>query len=455
MTVRTSPLGKLRAIVVIICLLVILGIFGYAYLSTLGDTVLDKDTVAEKTENLKTDTDYKYVASYLRECGIGNIKESKINSVENTLETYFYKDMPSEKDLAASISTLFLEYFYDNIDLEDQDAVTDAVLKCMFASIGDPYAYYRTAEEFDEYLSYVQGGNEFVGIGIIIDQNSLTILSVFNDAGAADAGIKRGDKLHGVGDKTVNDTDNVTLTNLLAGEEGSTVDVTVERGGELITFTVTRKRLTETSVTYNMEDDNIGYIMINQFVSATPSEFATAVDALIEDGAVGLVIDLRNNPGGIVNSAIDVVDYIIPDEENRLIASYTYAGGEYVFYTDDGHSVDVPIAVLCNGGSASSSELFLGAIRDFDAAGIIDAVIIGEKTYGKGVVQTTYSLSDGSGITFTIGYFNPPSGVNCNGIGIDPDIILPEDYVNNIHVSTATEEIYKILNDAAELGNAA
>ena len=292
-------------------------------------------------------------------------------------------------------------------------------------------------------------------IGIIIDQNSLTILSVFNDAGAADAGIKRGDKLHGVGDKTVNDTDNVTLTNLLAGEEGSTVDVTVERGGELITFTVTRKRLTETSVTYNMEDDNIGYIMINQFVSATPSEFATAVDALIEDGAVGLVIDLRNNPGGIVNSAIDVVDYIIPDEENRLIASYTYAGGEYVFYTDDGHSVDVPIAVLCNGGSASSSELFLGAIRDFDAAGIIDAVIIGEKTYGKGVVQTTYSLSDGSGITFTIGYFNPPSGVNCNGIGIDPDIILPEDYVNNIHVSTATEEIYKILNDAAELGNAA
>ena len=196
---HTSPLGKLRSIVVIICLLVILGIFGYAYLTTLGDTVLDKDTVTEKTENLKNDPDYNYVSSYLRECGIGNIKESKINNIENILENNFYKDLPDEKVLAERISLLFLEYFYDNIDLEDQEAVTDAVLKCLFVAIEDPYANYRTAKEFEEYISYIEGGSEFVGIGIIIDQNSLVIMSVFNGAGADAAGIKRGDKLHGVG----------------------------------------------------------------------------------------------------------------------------------------------------------------------------------------------------------------------------------------------------------------
>lgn len=455
MTMHTSPLGKLRSIVVIICLLVILGIFGYAYLTTLGDTVLDKDTVTEKTENLKNDPDYNYVSSYLRECGIGNIKESKINNIENILENNFYKDLPDEKVLAERISLLFLEYFYDNIDLEDQEAVTDAVLKCLFVAIEDPYANYRTAKEFEEYISYIEGGSEFVGIGIIIDQNSLVIMSVFNGAGADAAGIKRGDKLHGVGDKTVNDTDKEALINLLAGEDGSTVDITVERDGELITFNVTRARLTEVSVTYNMEDDRIGYIMITQFVSSTPDEFKAAVDYLIGEGALGLVIDLRNNPGGLVDSAMSTIDYLVPDGDGIEIGSYTYPGGEYVYYANDGHHVRVPIAVLCNGGTASASELFAGAMRDFNDAGIIDCVIIGDTTYGKGVVQTSYNLSDGSGITYTIGYCNPPSRVNCNGVGIEPDIFLPEDYVNNTHVEVATEEIYKMLSKTDDIGFAA
>ena len=171
-----------------------------------------------------------------------------------------------------------------------------------------------------------------------------------------------------------------------------------------------------------MEDDRIGYIMITQFVSSTPDEFKAAVD------------------------------YLVPDGDGTEIGSYTYPGGEYVYYATDGHHVRVPIAVLCNGGTASASELFAGAMRDFNDAGIIDCVIIDDTTYGKGVVQTSYNLSDGSGITYTIGYCNPPSRVNCNGVGIEPDIFLPEDYVNNTHVEVATEEnlfVSVAVNDGA------
>ena len=453
MTMHSSPMGKLRGIVIVLCLAVILGIFGYAYVNDVKNSVADKDVIIENVESLEKNPSYHYVSTYIkRECGIGNIYESKVNSIESILETEFYTELPDEMEIAKTTSLLFLEYFYDNIDLEDKDAVTDAVLKCMLASIGDPYAYYRTAEEFDEYLADIAGGGEFVGIGIMIDRNTLVIGTVFNGSGADEAGIKRGDKLHGVGDKTVNDTDNETLLNMIAGEENSTVEITVERGGELYTYTVTRKLIANVSVTYNMEMDSIGYIQITQFVAATPEEFATAVDALTEAGAKALIIDVRNNPGGLLNSVVDVIDYIVPDAEDRMIASYTHSGGEYVYYTTDEHSVDLPIAVLCNGGTASAGELFTGAMRDYGNEGILETVIIGDTTYGKGVAQTSYTLSDGSGITFTIGYFNPPSDVNFNGVGVIPDITVEDNYESDIHVSVAIGELTEMLmNSEAEL----
>ena len=435
-----SPLGKIRVAVIICCLVLILSIFAYAYISNKNNTVSAKDEILNNVESLgNEDFGYSYVSSYFKKYGIGNINSYKINNVESQLEQGFYKELSDERELAYKSTLLFVEYFYDNIDLEDQGAVTDALLKCLFASIDDPYAYYRTADEFNSYIGSLEGGNEFVGIGVLMNQNTLEIQMVYKDSGAEAAGIKRGDVIYGVDGKTVENTPKDELLNMIKGEPDTTVDVTVKRGDELFTFTVTRKTLSERSVLYDMDEDKVGNIQIYQFLSSTVEEFKEAVDYCVNNGAVALVIDVRSNPGGLLNSVVDVIDYLTPDAEDRRIASYTQSGSEYVFYTCDGHSVDLPIAVICNNNTASAGELFTAAMRDYGKDGVLDTVIVGTTTYGKGVAQNSYTLYDNSGITFTIGYFNPPSDVNFNGVGVIPDVAVEEVADTDAPFDTAKE----------------
>ena len=442
-----SPLGKVRTAVIICCLILILSIFAYAYITNENDTVIGKEEIISNLESLgNEDYGYTYVSSYVKKYGISNINSYKINSIESQLEGDFFKELPEEKELAKSIVMLFIENFYDNIDLNDKDKVTDAVLKCFFASLGDPYAYYRTAEEFKEYMTSLEGSEEFVGIGVMMNQETLEILMVFPGSGAEEAGIKSRDVLHAVDGKTLSDVSKEELLALVAGEEGTTVNVTVKRGDELLDFTVTRKTLVERSVVYNMTDDNIGYIQITQFLQTTSAQFIEAVDWCEANGAVALVIDVRYNPGGLLNSVASVIDYLTPDAEDRRIASFTQSGQEYVYYTSDGHSVDLPIAVICNEGTASAGELFTAAMRDYGKEGVLDTVIVGTTTYGKGVVQSSYTLYDSSGITYTIGYYNPPSDVNFDGIGVIPGVLAEEAEGMDAPLDKAIEEVLKLVN---------
>jgi carboxyl-terminal processing protease len=442
-----SPLGKLRWGVAICCVILILGIIGYAYLTDKNDSVIEKNEILEKVETLGgEDYGYTYVSSYVKKYGIENVNTYKINNVESYLESNYYKALPEERELAKNIALLFVEHFYDNIDLSDKTAVTDAVLTCLFASIGDPYAYYRNAKEFEEYVGSLEGGNEFVGIGVLMNQDTLEILMVYPDSGAKEAGIMPHDIIIGVDGKTVETATNEELLDMVRGEVGSTVKVTVNRGGEIIEFTVTRKVLTERSVLYDMSDEKVGYIQITQFLKDTPAQFKEAVDYCEEMGAVALVIDVRYNPGGLLNSVVDVIDYITPDLPTRRIASYTESGNEYVFYTDDGHSVDIPIAVICNSGTASAGELFTAAMRDYGEAKLLKTVIIGKTTYGKGVAQNSYTLYDKSGITYTIGYFNPPSDVNFDGVGVIPDVEVEEESEKDAPLEKAYEKVLELAN---------
>ena len=351
-----------------------------------------------------------------------------------------------KKELAKAISLLFVEYFYDTIDLEDKEAVTDAVLKCMFASIGDPYAYYRTAKEFEDYLTGLEGSEEFVGIGVMMNSDTLEIIMVYPDSGAAEAGIKERDVLYAIEGEEFTKENQEELLNRMKGEPDTTVNVTVKRGEELITYTVTRRTLIERSVYHNMLEGNVGYIQITQFLETTSVQFMESVDYCVANGAVALVIDVRYNPGGLVHTAVEMVDYLVPDAEGRRIASYTQGESEYVYYTTDSHSVDLPIAVICNGYTASSGELFTSALRDYGKDGTMDVVIVGTNTYGKGVLQTSYTLYDGSGITYTIGYCNPPSNVNYDGIGIAPDVEMEEIAAADAPLSVAVEEVLKLVN---------
>lgn len=451
---RASPLGKIRVVVITCCLLLILGIFGYAYLNDKNNSVLEKEDILDRIESTQdNDFGYTYLSSYLKKYGIGNLNTYKINGIESTLEKEFYKSLPEEKELAKSVALLFLEVYYDKVDLNDKEAVTDAILNCLFSSIDDRYAYYRTKAEFEEYMHRLEGGDQFVGIGVLVSQDTLSVSMVFNDSGAEAAGIKARDIIWGVEDKTVEDTPKEDILNMLKGEVGTTVNVVVKRGDELLEFTVERKLLDQRSVYHEMHDDGIGYIQIIQFLENTPEQFKEAISFCEENGATALVIDVRYNPGGLLNSVVDIIDYLTPDDPTRRIGSYTTNGYEHVFYTDDGHSVDLPIAVICNSDTASAGELFTAAMQDYGNTGVLETVILGSTTYGKGVAQNSYTVYDSSGITFTIGYFNPPSNVNFNGIGVIPDIEVGEVDGDDAPLAKAKEEVLKLTDkkDGVEL----
>ena len=422
-----SSLGKLKVVAIICCLVLIFSILGCSYLSDINNSVLNKDEILDNVESLTDeDPDYGYLSSYIKKYGIGNINTYKINQAESKIRNNYYKELPERQQIAENTVSLFLEYFYDKIDLNDRNAVTDAVLECFLASIGDPWAYYRTAEKYQDYSQSLEGGEEFVGIGVVMNSQTLEITAVYPDSGAAAAGIKPRDVLFGVEDKTIEDTEADELLNMIKGEVNTTVKIVVKRNGEIMEFNVTRKLLTERTVNYHIDENGIGYIQITQFLANTVTEFKEAADYCVANNARSLVLDLRNNPGGLVASAVEIVDYLTPDAKNRRIASYSIGGEDFIFCTEDGHSVDLPIVVICNSGTASASELLTGAMRDFGKEGILDVLIVGENTYGKGVAQSSFYLFDGSALTFTISYCYPPCGVHFNNIGIAPDVAVQE-----------------------------
>jgi carboxyl-terminal processing protease len=448
-------LGKIRTALIICCLVLIAGIFGYAYLTGNNKTVTDKETILANVETLGSeDYGYDYVSSYIKKLGIGNLNSYKINAIEQQLETDFYKELPTEQEIAKSTVLLFVEHFYDSTDLSDKGAVTDGILKCMLASIGDPYAYYRTAEEFAEYLAGLESSEDFVGIGIMVNRETLEIMMVYPDSGAEEAGILPRDVLHAVNGKTAEDVSVDELLDLITGEPDTTVNITVKRQDTLIDLVVTRRVLSGRTVYYTVNDDNVAIIEITQFLEITYQQFVEAVDYCTEQGAEALVIDVRYNPGGLVHTLAEVVDYLTPDADGRRIASYTLQGEEYVYYTCDGHSVDLPIAVICNEYTASAAELFAAAMRDYGREGVLDTVIVGSTTYGKGVAQNSYSLYDFSGITYTISYSNPPSNVNFDGIGVIPDIEVEEVSDEDAPMSRALEEVAKLVNTKSNADDA-
>lgn len=445
---NASPLGKLRIVIIICCLVLVLGILGCSYLNNIGSKILDKDEIVSNVEEYGDDLNYQYVSSYLKKFGIGNINTYKVDEAETKLRRNFYQELPSTQAMAEEIVDLFIEYFYDKIDLTNKDVVTDAVIACLVETTGDKYAYYRTSQQYQDYSNSLESGDEFVGIGIQVQLDTLEISMVFKDSGAAEAGIKANDIVWGVDGKTVEDTESEELINMLKGEEGSTVSVTVKRGEEFLTFNVTRKLLKTRSVYYYEESANIGYIQITQFIGTTVQEFREAVDFFTANGASALVIDVRYNPGGLLSSVASVIDYLVPDAPNRRICSYYQNGHEQVFYTSDNHSVSIPIAVICNEGTASAGELFTAAMRDYDDAGLLDTVIIGANTYGKGIAQSSFILYDGSALTFTIGYFNPPCNVNFHGVGVAPEIEVEEVHTVDAPLEAAKTELIKMVNES-------
>ena len=367
---------------------------------------------------------------------------------------YFIGDLGTDEELAASTAEFYAEY-RDLIDETDQNEVTDLLAESYLAAAGDKYAYYMNPEAYAEYTSDMTGN--YVGIGVQVTNDAveriITVTAVFPNTPAYEAGVLAGDTIEAVGDTPASTISFAELVNRIRGEEGTEVTVTFRRNGETYTRTMTRRTVVQVTASAKIlpGSPKIGLIQITEFDYTTVSQFQEALDGLLAEGVDGLIFDLRNNPGGLLSSILAVLDYMVPD--GTPLANYEYYDGTVVsdvancssyYGTNVDHSLpsDLPIAVLCNQHTASAGELFTCAMQDYAKEGILDAVIVGTVTYGKGTMQTQVRLGSGCATTISFALYNPPYSPNYEGKGITPDVPveLPEEAQNKSIWALTDEE---------------
>ena len=421
-----------RNIIIVACIALIIFLAAAAVVvAVMGNTgdMGERESIEAKLDELgDTDLGHKNVAAHLSEFGIGGFDAGKLRRVEYYFTNEYPMDIPTIPAMAHKTASLYLEYYYDKIDASDKESVTTALLRCFVESTGDAYAIYRTAEELADFDTDMSG--TFVGIGISVTQTidpatgmleEVKVEDVINGSGAEDAGILAGDLIIAVDGRPLSEFDSNTLVNAIRGTEGTTVVITVLRAETEIDLSCERRLVIDKTVDYAISD-GIAYIEITSFKSNTPDLFADALETVKAAGVKGIVFDLRGNPGGYLDSVLEVLDMLVP--RGVTLASYVDASGDSTVFTStgEGDSLDVPCVVICNERTASAGELFTAAMKDFTAMGLIRAKIVGTTTYGKGVMQNTYKLYDGSSITLTTAFYNPPLGTNYNGVGVVPDV---------------------------------
>ncbi len=312
------------------------------------------------------------------------------------------------------IQELIDAYYYDEYD---RQALYDNAAKGYVAGLGDIYAdYYTPQEVLDLYAE--QEGN-YVGIGVLVTEDVsgyVRLLSVYRDTPALEAGLKAGDLIYTVEGEDVFGVDMNEVVNRIKGEEGTSVNVSVLRGNEVLDFTVERRQVIANHVSYEMLENNIGYIYIESFMGDDVELFHEAIDALTAQGMQGLVIDLRNNGGGYVTDVVAIADTLLPS--GTIFYSEDKYGNKSIEKSDNA-ALDLPMAVVVNEYSASASEILTGSLQDYGVA-----TVVGVTTFGKGIVQTQIPFDDGAALKLTTSYYYLPSGRCIHNEGIEPDIVI-------------------------------
>lgn len=317
-----------------------------------------------------------------------------------------------------------INYNYLNQDDIDPDKLEQGIYAGYVAGLEEDYTTYYTPEEFASVMESSSG--KYSGIGAYVSQNMstgiITIVKPFEGAPAAEAGILKDDILYAVEGEEVTGEDLNMVVAKLKGEEGTTVHLTIYRASEdsYIDLEVKRAVVNVPTVSYKMLDNQMGYIQITEFEQVTAEQFAAAVDDLEGQGMKSLIFDLRDNGGGLLDSVCDILDTVLPQE--LLVYTEDKDGHREEEWAKDDDRIDVPMAVLVNGNTASASEIFTGALKDYD-----EAEIIGTTTFGKGIVQSIIPMSDGSAVKLTSAKYYTPSGVCIHGTGIEPDQVVEYD----------------------------
>jgi carboxyl-terminal processing protease len=424
-----------------------------------------KETILENiAETEKSNTrSYDHFGDYLVEWGFPAFDEDKVIWAEAVMIQHYYYDggIPSLKadvmPRAAAVARIFLDSYYDEIDRTNKNAVTDAIINSLVEFSGDPYGIYRIPEASEDHDDNMSG--TFGGIGVIVEYNDVDLTVMISEvmigSPAEKAGIKVGDLVYAVDGILISEVGHRNAINYVRGEVGTTVRLTVLRDGELLELTAVRELVEVRTVGYGITEQNYGYIQVTSFKDNTDEQFAEAIDALVAMEVDGIIIDMRNNLGGYVKVAANMVSYLLPTGLDIISYDYKSLPDKVLYTAEDTTSsgekldsvVDIPIVILCNEYTASASEIFTSVIRDYSKSGVIEATIVGMPSYKKGIIQSAAGYSDGSTLTITYAYYRTPLGELIHGVGITPDVIVENTETEDLQFFAAIEEMQKLLAD--------
>ena len=330
----------------------------------------------------------------------------------------------------------------------DVDTLIDGAIDGIFENIDDPYTRYLTEEEYNE---AVNGGNEeYTGIGIHISlaasSGEAKIVGVMPGTPAKQAGLKAGDVIKKVDNLEVNKDTYYEASNKIKGKEGTTVKIVVERGKKQLTFNIVRKKIVTSNISSTIIDKNIGYIKIFSFEKGIYDDFKEEYESMIKNDKVkGLVIDLRDNPGGFVEETVKIADLLCPE---GTIIKEIYGDGTTKLFTSDKNKCEVPLVVLVNENSASASEILSGAIKDLKVG-----KLVGTTTFGKGIMQSYIELENGGGVAITVAKYYTASNEEIHNKGIKPDVEVKlkstdeVDFSANPNTDTQLKEALRVLKE--------
>ena len=331
----------------------------------------------------------------------------------------------TEKEVSKKLNKLnaLIDKYYLYEDEIDTDKLAEGIYSGYTSALGDKYTVYYDEDETKALRESTSG--TFSGVGATLtkdaDTGYATIVNVYEDSPAEKAGLKAGDILEKIDDHEVGDEQLDTVVSWIKGEKGTEVKITVLRDGEELELTATRDTIEVKTVSYEMKENQIGYIRVSEFDTVTYDQFKEALDDLENQGMQGLIVDLRNNPGGSLDTVTNMLRLLLP--EGTIVSTKDKNGKKDEITCDGTHEFKKPMAVLVNQYSASASEIFSGAVQDYGTA-----KIVGVTTYGKGVVQQLMDLGDGTCLKVTIAEYYTPNGRSINGKGVEPDVEVEYQY---------------------------
>ena len=351
----------------------------------------------------------------------------------------------SETDKKLNMLSNVIDQYYLYGDDIDEKAMQDGIYNGYASGLGDPYTVYYNEEQTRDLLESTTG--EYSGIGATLLQNyqtrQVTIGNIYKDSPAEEAGLKTGDILYQVDDHVIDKEDLSEIVSWIKGEEGTEVALHVYRGenAEEVVCTATRRKIETQTVEYEMKEDQIGYLRILEFDTVTLKQFENALTDLENQGMKGLVIDLRSNPGGNLDTVVDMLRMILP--EGTIVSTKDKDGNVIEEKNEEDHEFKKPLAVLVNQASASASEIFAGAVQYYGVG-----KIVGMTTYGKGVVQQLVNLGDGTCLKVTIAEYFTAAGRSINKKGITPDVEV--EYVADPDHEDADNQLDKAIEVVTE-----